>query len=365
MMPVCRPVLTTHEAIIPYLKRIDDNQVYGNDGPLLLELERRLCHHFNLEKGRLLCAVNGTVALQVALLALSENKMNNFLCLMPSWTFTATPAAAFSAGLTPYFVDVDKETWALTPEIAEKALKNVPGKVGCVMTVSPFGYPIPTEEWDFFTEKTGIPVLVDGAGMFVEVEFANTPIVVSMHTTKCFGMGEGGFIASKNLNLMEEIAYRRNFGMSSDRLSHFIGTNAKVSEYAAAVGLAQLDDWPNKSQILLEKARLYKEQLSKIRGIRLQPGYGESWFGGNLVIEFEKPVALEASEFLNQHDIETKFWWRQGCHLQEAYRQFESTPLPNTEILASSTLGIPFSVKLSEHEISYICDTLNRFVESK
>ena len=362
MIPVCHSVLAPYEGIIPYLEEIDRNQIYGNDGPLLLEFEKRLCQQFDLNTGDLLCVANGTVAIQIALLALVKD--TNSLCLMPSWTFTASPAAAISAGLTPYFVDVDTETWALTPEIAEAALKNCPGKVGCVMVVSPFGYPIPTKEWDKFTEKTGVPVVVDGAGMFVEIECANTPLVVSLHTTKCFGMGEGGFIASRDQGLMKEIASRRNFGMMGlERLSYFVGTNAKLSEYSAAVGLAQLDYWPTKYAILIEKAKLYKQLLDQIQGVRLLPGYGENWFGGNLIIEFEKPIAKEAAEFLHKNNIETKFWWRQGCHKQEAYKTFGSDPLPNTKILAASTLGIPFSVTLSNEDIGYVCKMLEQFLD--
>lgn len=107
---------------------------------------------------------SGTSALTLALRASAP--IPGSLCMMPSWTFSATPHAAREAGLTPYFVDVAPESWALTPEIAAKELQAAPGTVGAVMPVAPFGAPIDYAGWDSLSDETGIPVVIDAAAAF-------------------------------------------------------------------------------------------------------------------------------------------------------------------------------------------------------
>ena len=84
----------------------------------------------------------------------------------PAWTFSASAHAAREAGLTPFFVDVARESWALTPEIAEAALRQAPAKVGAVMPVAPFGAPLDYQGWEAFADETGTSVVIDAAAGF-------------------------------------------------------------------------------------------------------------------------------------------------------------------------------------------------------
>src|SRR5580658_9772275 len=98
MIPVHRPLLPASDLILPYLKEIDRARWYSNFGPLLVKFENRLAEHFGIAPENLTTAANGTLML-VSILS-SLNIPENSLCIMPSWTFIATPAAACYAGLT-------------------------------------------------------------------------------------------------------------------------------------------------------------------------------------------------------------------------------------------------------------------------
>src|SRR5437868_14890538 len=137
---IMRPKLPRAERIASYLKEIDSARIYSNFGPLNLSLEERLATHFGVQKEMVTTISNATQGLTLALTALGARP--GTLCLMPAWTFIASAHAAIAAGLTPYFVDVDPESWALDPDAMDEVMAGAPSDVGAIMPVVPFGQPI-------------------------------------------------------------------------------------------------------------------------------------------------------------------------------------------------------------------------------
>src|ERR1700722_16288152 len=129
-VPIARPRLPTRAAIAPYLDRIDAARWYSNYGPLVTEFESRMAARLGW-RASVVTVANGTVALTLARRAAGAKP--GTLCLMPAWTFVASAHAAIEAGLTPYFVDVDPETWMLEPAAACAAIAGAPGPVGALM----------------------------------------------------------------------------------------------------------------------------------------------------------------------------------------------------------------------------------------
>lgn len=156
-----RPLLPDAAAMLFYLRRIDDARWYTNFGPLLQEFEQRLTDLLAPGAGEIACVANGTMGLVLALR--SRDPAPGALCVMLSWTFEATPAAASMARLVPCFLDVEAETWALDPRSVESWLPEAPGPVAAVVPVSPFGAAVDTAAWDSLFERTGIPVVIDVA----------------------------------------------------------------------------------------------------------------------------------------------------------------------------------------------------------
>src|SRR5579864_1599285 len=114
LIPVLKPKLPATADLLPYLAEIDERRWYSNSGPLVTRLEEQLSRHFRFRDHGVFTVANGTLGLTVALMA--RRVPAGSLCLMPSWTFAATPHAARLAGLTPSFHDVDRRTWALNPD---------------------------------------------------------------------------------------------------------------------------------------------------------------------------------------------------------------------------------------------------------
>lgn len=361
-IPVMRPQLPTAEELLPYLRRIDEARYYTNFGPLLRELEARLADFYSLSPNRLALAANGTVALSAALLAVGAKPRTR--CLIPSWTFVATAAAAWAANLEPYFVDVDEATWMIDPQAlaSRRDLENV----GAVIVVSPFGAPVDTAAWDAFTDQTGIPAIIDGAAAFDTVHAIDRArpgrslTMVSLHATKGFGAGEGAFVVSTNDETMLRFRQICNFGVW-ERPGQILGYNGKLSEYHCAVGLAQLDGWPQRREQLAQVTERYRDSLGAIAGLSLLPYYGQGWVAPYCNVITGSPAA-STIEWLRECGIDTRRWWRSGVHEQPAYRGFSRDPLPVTERLAERVFGLPFFHDMDDAQLERVVSAVQALV---
>lgn len=355
---VNRPLLPCRRHLQPYLRRIDQARYYSNFGPLSAEFEGRLAEHAGIPAGSVVCLANGTQALLLALAA--QDPIQGSLCVMPSWTFSATAHAIRQAGLIPYFVDVDETSWSLTPEIALQALEVAPGRVGAVVTVCPFGAPPQVEAWDRFREQTGVPVAIDAAASFDSMAAGMTPTMVSLHATKVLGVGEGGLVCSVDPDLIERIRRMSNFGFEASREITVAATNAKMSEYTAAVGCAALDLWTQTRLRHMRLTRRYVSAVESLRWLRPSPGWGQGWVAANLVVDFRGSglTSSDLRKLLDERSVSTRAWWGRGCHHELAFCGFPRTTLPITETLGVSTIGLPYHLDLSSSDIAYIADAL-------
>lgn len=352
-LPVARPRLPTADAVLPYLQRIDDSRTYSNFGPLVTELEARLAQRLHVAPDTVVTVTNATLGLTLALQTVVGEAAG--YCLMPAWTFVATAHAVSAAGLTPFLVDVDDASWALTPEIARDALARIDGRVVAVMPVAPFGSPIDTAAWDRFTAETGIPVVIDAAAGHDGVRVGDAPVVVSLHATKILGAGEGGYVACRRAETIFAIKRRSNFGFHGNRDAQSIATNAKMSEYHAAVGLAAMDRYLLDIAAFAAVAAQYRQQLPRRVRIDLQPGFGTHWRGSVCVARFFGMDRDRIADRLDDMGIGTRAWWGGGVHTQTAFKDLPRLPLPVTERLAQETLGLPYSVDLAESDVARVC----------
>jgi dTDP-4-amino-4,6-dideoxygalactose transaminase len=347
-----RPKLPPVDQIASYFVSIDASRTYSNFGPLVRSLEERLAVHFGVRKEMVTTAANATQGLTLALMAMGARP--GTLCVMPAWTFIASAHAAVAAGLTPYFVDVDPHTWALDPVGLEGVVARAPAPVGAVMPVVPFGQPIDGAAWDRFCQGTGLPVVIDAAAGFDSLVACNTPSVVSLHATKVVGVGEGGFVVSKDEKIIQDIRARANFGFLGGRTSVAVSTNAKLSEYHAAVGHAALDEWVVARAEWLGVAAAYRNMLPESNRIRYQPGFGTDWVTSTCVMLLPESDATETERALVDAGVETRRWWGDGAHRHPATEIFPRAPLPVTEMLARSTIAVPFYRDLSALQIQTV-----------
>ncbi len=358
MLPILQSSLPSFNRMLPYLEQIQANRCHSNFGKLFHLFEERMAELLNIRPDNVVMFCNGTLALTAGLLAM--NIPNGKYCLMPSWTFSATPSSAMLAGLKPFFLDVDCESQTLLPEKVKAFIKEnriSKDEIGAVMPVSPFGAPLSRQAWDQFTRETNIPVLIDAAASFDAVhhvssmQVGKTPMMVSLHATKIFGIGEGGMLVSTDIDLIKRVKGISNFGFDSSRVSSYLGTNAKMSEYQAAIGLGVLDSWQEIRELRLSVTTNY---IKMFDSLNLESWLSSEWLSStcNLLLpNFAEP----ARDYLLANNIESRIWWGKGCHTYPAYQHLpHETELPNTAFLSNCMLGLPFSIDTSVEIIDLI-----------
>jgi dTDP-4-amino-4,6-dideoxygalactose transaminase len=326
-----------------YIARIDDSKWYSNFGPLNIELTSRLANYFELDESMVCTISNATVGLQAVLSSI--NIPNTERVELPSFTFSASPAAVLLSGRKMHFVDIDTD------------FRCIPsGSSAIVMDVLPFG-----DEVRIF--KDGYKpdfLLIDGAASFDALRsIGRNPImddrvaiVISLHSTKLIGGGEGGIILSKNVELIQKIKKWQNFGFDlesqGNRTSLFPGTNAKMSEYSCAVTLASLEAWPETR----EKYRDISERASKISSdleIVTHPAMRKRLITPNWIVVLDTPEQRKSlEELFSKNKIETRKWWSDGCHNMPAFENQPSSNLGTTKAIVNRYLGLPFHLYLDE-----------------
>jgi dTDP-4-amino-4,6-dideoxygalactose transaminase len=354
-LPVARPRLPSAARIAPYLERIDEARWYSNFGPLLQELEARLLGRF-APGARLVTVTNATQALTLTLKAMDLPPGAHVI--LPAWTFVATAHAVIQAGLSPWFVDVDPKTWMLDPDTVAGLVSTARHEVAAVVPVCAFGDVSDLPRWRAFRDATGVPVVVDAAAAFDALNDARLPAVVSLHATKALGMGEGGFLVTEDADLAHKVKLMTSFGFHGHREARIVATNAKLAEYAAAVGLAALDGWPADRLRWARTAQTLRIALIGLPDVRFQEGWGSEWVTSVCTVGLPDGATPGVIEALAASGIDTRRWWGRGCHRDAAFADVRRADLSVTDRLAESTLGLPFSIDMDDHEIGRVATAL-------
>jgi dTDP-4-amino-4,6-dideoxygalactose transaminase len=361
-IPVALPLLPRWDELASWVQQIDRSRVYTNRGPLGNELEARLASHYGCLPGSdaVCLTASGTLGLVASLLALDLEPGS--ICALPSWTFVASADAVVAAGLVPYLLDVDLDSWALAPEHVEAQIANMPRPPSVIMPVSPFGAPVDVRAWELFARDSGIAVVIDAAAGFDSVVASSLPTVVSLHATKTLGVGEGGFVVCTDQRLIKRLRQITNYGFSSMRVSHRLGLNAKMSEYHAAIGLAQLEKWRATRRTWLRVARFYRDAFRDHPQIEYLPGYGEDWIGSTAVFRFIGHSAADVAERLRRYNVDSRRWWHRGINHHPAFAHTAAGTLDNAECLADEVLGLPCYLTLRTGSMRAIVDAVRKII---
>lgn len=374
-IPLLRPEMPEPEEILPFLIRMKEFGQYSNFGPLVLELEREFSKNFNIDFSKVTTVSNATVGIELALVALALPKGSKVL--IPALTFVATATAVYRAGLEPVICDVDEKTWLLTPEIAKEVLQVE--NISAVIPVSSFGVAQCSKSWGAFKAETGVPVIVDAAagyGNQLLEDDAEITLVISLHTTKSLPAGEGGIVISNVAGLARRVRELSNFGISSQNsLEHSIGasfvfgTNAKMSEFHAAVGLASLATWgakankrrelflrlKDKIDIVSNREFIWQHSSEKLKAPTLLCGCVKD---GETRDIFEKYCAFK--------NISTRRWYQPLINKMPAFTSvMVSGDLHNALHIENTLVGLPFFASMTISEENYLVDEIFNFFESR
>ncbi len=360
------PDLPSAEELLPYLRSMEAARWYTNFGPLVrrFEAEVRARLFPSAPDFQVVTLSSATAALELTLAALGLPA--GARVLLPAFTFPATATAVLRAGLVPVLADVDAATWTLTPEQGRIAVRYA--QAALVLPVAPFGAPLPVEAWVRFTEETGVPVLIDAASALGNlIPAGRIAVVFSLHATKPFSVGEGGLLVTADSALAERVRQLSNFGFQQ-KLIREPGSNAKLSEFSAAVGLAQLERWPSRRAHRLALWRDYRARLAALPGVTLQE-LPEHAVPANAVIRSAQD-GQRLLDGLGRQGIEARRWYCPPLHHHPAFSACPragpegSTALPVCDALARDCLGLPFHPFLEPADLDRIVRGLDHLLRA-
>lgn len=261
MINVTRTYLPDKEKYKKYLDEIYDNGWVTNEGPLVKRLEKRLAGYLGVRN--IVLVANGTAALEIAYRTLG---IKGSVVTTP-FSFVATTSSAVTNGLHPIFADISSRTFNLDPQ---NIVKTVAPDTSAIIPVHVFGNACEVEEIKYVAREKGLRVIYDAAHAF-GVNYKGKSILnfgdistLSFHATKLFHTIEGGALVINDDELVKKARYLINFGIKSREEIPELGTNAKMNEFEAAMGLCILDDMED---ILEERKALFEKYCSELNGL--------------------------------------------------------------------------------------------------
>jgi dTDP-4-amino-4,6-dideoxygalactose transaminase/predicted SAM-dependent methyltransferase len=365
---VGRPNIGDKAQLTKRFEEIIDCRWFTNDGPVVQQFERKIAEITGVKNCVSIC--NATVALEIAIRALELRGE----VIVPSYTFVATAHALQWQEITPVFADINPRTLNLDPACLERLV--TPRTTG-IIGVHLWGRPCDTNAIEQFARKHRLKALYDAAhafgcshegkmiGNFGECE------ILSFHATKFINSFEGGAIVTNNDALAEKIRLMRNFGFAGfDRVT-YLGTNGKMTEICAAMGLTSLESMDKVIRTNRENYEIYQNELEGVRGLtvlRYNPAEKSNYHYIVLEVDpFGSPLNRdELVDVLHADNILARKYFWPGCHRMEPYRSLfpnASLLLPNTESKSAQVMVLPTGQCVSRQDIIAICNILKSALE--
>lgn len=360
---VGRPNIGDRQLFLEYVNTVLDNRWLSNNGPFVQKLESELAQFLGVRHCIATC--NGTVALEIATRA-CELKGE---VIVPSFTFVATPHALQWQEITPVFCDIDPETHVIDPAKVESLI--TPRTTG-ILAVHVWGQPCNVEALTEIASRFNLKLLFDASHAFAcshrgkMIGGFGSAEVFSFHPTKFFNTLEGGAIATNDDELAAKIRLMKNFGFSGYENVIYIGTNGKMDELSAAMGLACLQNIDQTLQINRRNYLLYKEMLEEIPTLRFHR-YDESeklnyqYIVCELDIDQVELTRDQFIEILWAENILARRYFHPGCHRMEPYRSYfphAGLLLPETERLTDRVFLLPTGQTIDPSTIFSICQLI-------
>ena len=360
---VGRPNLGDRDRLLERIGQILDTRIFTNEGPVVREFERSISDRLGVEHCVAMC--NGTLALQLAIRGSGLTGQ----VIVPSFTFIATAHALQWEGLEPVFCDVDPQTHNLDPALVESLI--TPQTSG-ILGVHLWGRPCNIGGLEKLCARYNLKLLFDAAHAFgcsyngEQIGGFGNAEVFSFHATKFCHSFEGGAVVTNDCELAQKVRLLSRHGFVDYDEVESIGTNAKMSEVSAAMGLTSLESMEDFLAANLRNYDQYRRELRDIAGVSLlsYPLDEENNYQ-YVVLEIEEMDAGISRDclydVLRAEGVLARRYFYPGCHRLEPYRT--SLPdvgerLPNTERLAARVLSLPTGNSVGSVDIAEVCEIL-------
>ncbi|NLI41549.1 MAG: aminotransferase class I/II-fold pyridoxal phosphate-dependent enzyme [Caldisericales bacterium] len=366
---VGRPNIGNRESLLHRLNDILDRRWLTNHGPLVQEFEQQIADFLGVKHCIAIC--NATIALEIVIRALGLHGE----VIVPSFTFIATAHALQWQEITPVFCDVDPATHNLDPSKVEMMI--TPRTTG-IIGVHVWGRPCAIESLSEIATRHGLVLMFDAAhafgnsykgrmiGNFGQAE------VFSFHATKFFNTFEGGAVVTNDDELATKIRLMTNFGFSGYDNVIYVGTNGKMTEVSAAMGLTGLESLDEFIAVNSRNYETYRLELQNVPGIRLiEYDATERCNYQYLIIEVDETLSGisrdELVRMLHAENVLARRYFYPGCHEMEPYRSYfphAGLLLPQTERLTRRVMSLPTGTAVGKDEIAGVCALIRLAVEN-
>jgi len=358
-----RPNIGDSSAFLAKASEILDRRWLTNNGACVQEFEARLSSLLGVKHCIVMC--NATIALEITIRALGMSGE----VIVPSFTFIATPHSLQWQQITPVFCDIDPRTHSIDPDRVEELI--TPRTTG-IIGVHVWGRPCDTGRLEEISRRRNLRLLFDAAHAFSCSQggrmiggFGDAE-VFSFHATKFFNTFEGGAVTTNNDELATRIRLMKNFGFSGYDNVIYIGTNGKMSEISAAMGLTSLDHLDEFIDVNRSNYQAYSVGLAGLPGVRLFPFEGTDRYNYQyVVLEIDPQVAGIGRDTLlkvfHAENIMARKYFYPGCHRMEPYRSYfphADLLLPETEGLVCRVMLLPTGTAVSGNDVVRITELL-------
>lgn len=364
---VGRPNIGSRERFAELAGEMFDRRSLSNNGVLVQELERRIAQQLDVKHCVAMC--NGTIALEIAVRAL-EMKGE---VIVPSYTFIATAHALLWQGLTPVFADVDATTHNLDPAAVRRMITS---RTTGIIGVHLWGRAAPVEDLQAIADEHGLSLVFDAAHAFGcshhgrMIGGFGRAEVLSFHATKFFNTFEGGAVVTNDDKLAETMRFMRNFGFAGfDNVVH-PGTNGKMVEVCAAMGLVNLDYVDAVIEVNRLHYHTYRSAFADVLGIRLiEYSETERMNYQYVVLEVDDTCRISRDEIVTalhaENILARRYFWP-GCHRMKPYRELfphAGLVLPVTESIADRVIVLPTGTTMTSEDVLLVASVLRQLVQ--
>ena len=360
---VTRPFLPPLEEYARGLEEIWENKWLTNNGPILKRFTQELRNFF--ESDNLSIFNNGTLALQIALQGMG---ISGEVITTP-FTFVATTHALFWNKIRPVFVDIEPDYYTIDPDKVEAAITPW---TTAILAVHVYGYPCKVNALADVARRHNLKLIYDAAHAFGvnigarSIAHFGDLSMFSFHATKLFHTLEGGLLIFKEAGLKETFDYLKNFGFKNELEVVMPGTNAKMNEMQALMGLQIIKYLEEMIQKRASIVEMYRRLLEDLPGIHLTPVLPSdiSWNHGYMTIEVdENEFGMSRDklyEELKKYNIFTRRYFYPLICDYACYRSIAvKDPLTVARHAASRILTLPIYDGLELSTVETICEIIH------
>jgi dTDP-4-amino-4,6-dideoxygalactose transaminase len=364
-LPLARPSIPDPERVVEDVRKILASEVLTN-GPYVAKLEELAAAYLDVRH----CVAVSSCTSGLMLVLRASGLYGDVL--LPSFTFAATAHAVVWNGLRPTFADIDPETLTLS---AAAAKWGVGVRTSAIVATHTFGTPADVEGLAAVADRAGSRLVFDAAHAFGSrrgdrsVGGFGDAEVFSLTPTKPVVAGEGGIIATNADDLAEACRLGRDYAKEEDYDCRFVGLNARMSEFHAAVALASLDGLEERIVARNRLADQYREAMDSLPGVSfpsVTPGDRSTYKDLTILVD-EEEFRLDAATLgnaLGAEGVEVRRYYSPPVHRMRPYRMHASGNLPETERAAGRVLTLPLWVGMTESDVGLVADALVRIRDS-